>query len=74
MNVNGVWELAGINEAVGSSSGNLGFSYLVQLSYYNSQIQSIMSLAPEPGDFLLGAFGMLVAAFAIKRRSLTRKI
>lgn len=74
INVNGTWELAGINEAVGSSSSNLGFSYMVQLSYYDSQIQSIMSLAPEPGDFLLSAFGLLVAGFAIKRRTLTRKV
>lgn len=57
LDVAGTWELAGVNEAVGTGTNNSGDSYLVQLSYYDSQIQSIISAVPEPSVFPLTALG-----------------
>ncbi len=65
----GSWELAGLNEAYGTSptDGSYAASYFVQLSTYKSSIQSVMSAAavPEPTAFSLGAiFGL----WALRRR------
>jgi hypothetical protein len=50
----GSWELAGINEAVDDSNN----SYMVQISAYSSQIESITSV-PEPSTFALLALSLL---------------
>jgi hypothetical protein len=63
----GAWTLAGINEAVDTSSSN---SYMVQLSAYASQINHIAAV-PEPSGFLLA--GLALAALPGLRR-LVRKI
>ncbi len=68
------WELAGINEAVGTaSSGGTteSYSFMVQLSTYADQINSIVAV-PEPS--LMGVFvgvgGLLFPIFTRLRRRL----
>ena len=51
----GQWTLAGVNEAIDQDKN----SYLVQLSPYASQINSITAL-PEPSSYLLLGVGLLV--------------
>ena len=61
------WQLAGINEAIDANGG----SYMIQLSSYDSQIESIMASAvPEPKDFGLLGLGVLAifGKFLIERR------
>ena len=58
----GTWELAGINEAVDTSNNN---SYMVEVSAYASQINSIIEV-PEPGCITLA--GAAVAVFLACRR------
>ncbi|MGC3989168.1 MAG: trypsin-like peptidase domain-containing protein [Chthoniobacteraceae bacterium] len=50
------WELAGINEAVDSSGG----SYMIQLSTYSSQINTIITTVPEPATTSLFGLGLLL--------------
>lgn len=66
----GVWYLAGINEAV-DTSGN---SYMVYLSYYESEIEAAMATAvPEPCTWALGLVGGgLLLAFGRKRNGASR--
>jgi hypothetical protein len=57
VDVSGNWHLAGINEAVDVNGG----SYMIQLSSYDSQIQSIITaVVPEPDLFVLVGLGVLV--------------
>ena len=60
INVSGRWELAGVNEAVGTGTNNLGDSYLVQLSAYDAQITAIMASVPEPSALVLLGGGLIV--------------
>ena len=56
----GKWLLAGINEAVNGSD-----SYMVQLSAYATQINSIVNAVPEPQTWVF--LGLGVAVFLIQR-------
>lgn len=53
------WVLSGINEAVDSNKN----SYLVELSAYASQINSITAAVPEPSSFGLLGLGLLALLF-----------
>ena len=66
MNVSGSWQLAGVNEAV---DGN-GNSYMVEVAYYEAQIQAVMSAVPESGSWVLvlGGLGGMVAATRLRNR------
>jgi hypothetical protein len=67
----GEWELAGILEATGSDSNGNSYTYIVQLSEYAEEIETIMqtSYIPEPGTLaLLAAGGVLLAAVRLARR------
>lgn len=65
------WQLAGINEAVDANGG----SYFIQLSAYNSQIQTIMtSSVPEPGMWVLFGIGGCLLIILKESRRRARKI
>lgn len=59
--VTGLWELAGINEAVGTSDQGQTLSAFVQLSAYAPQIEAIVQPVPLPATvwLLLGGIGGL---------------
>jgi hypothetical protein len=61
------WELAGINEAIGSDSNGNNYSFLVQLSRYASLINSITSgtLSPVPEPRITGVAGAIAAVLAV---------
>jgi len=63
----GKWELAGINEGVDASHN----SYLVQLSYYNSQIAPIVA-TPEPGTWVLLVMGLTFLGYCSRYRDRLR--
>lgn len=72
--VNGVWELAGINDAIGTFAnqpagtsvvGNL--AYAADLSVYGSQIQSAIAI-PEPGSWGVLSAGVALALAGVRRR------
>lgn len=60
--VTGVWELAGINEGVGTTGQGQTVSAFVQLNTYAPQIEGIISPVPLPASawLILGGFGGLV--------------
>lgn len=58
----GNWYLVGLNEAV---SGNN--SYFVNLGYYSTQIEAVMSSVPEPGTWMLLGIGILFIALPLWR-------
>jgi hypothetical protein len=67
------WELAGVNEATGTGTTNLNDAYMVELSDYASQINSIdgISAVPEPRPWTLiglGAALTLIVARKMKAR------
>jgi hypothetical protein len=66
MNVSGSWQLAGVNEAV---DGN-GNSYMVEVAYYDAQIQAVMAAVPESGSgvLVLGGLGGVIAAARLRNR------
>lgn len=69
---NGVWILAGMNEAIDKSTNT---SYYVDLSSYSAEITSIMS-APEPGEetlFLTGVVSLFVALNFRRRARIQRR-
>ncbi len=72
--VNGVWELAGINDAIATFAnqpantsvvGNL--AYAADLSVYSAQIRSVIAI-PEPGAWAGAAAGAMAIA-ALRRRT-----
>jgi hypothetical protein len=67
----GSWQLAGINEFVGTyTQGNETIPYVsgfVQVDDYTSQIDAIMA-APEPGTYLLFGIGLGALLFIRKLR------
>ena len=67
--VTGLWELAGINEAVGTLSSGQQLSAFVQLSTYAPQIESIMSPVPVPGSIWMMLTGLGGLGIALCRRS-----
>ena len=69
VNVGGTWELAGINEAVSNVSGT-GDSYMVQVSSYSTQINTITAKSvPEPSALAMVAVsGILLGGIALLRR------
>ncbi|HET6553628.1 MAG TPA: trypsin-like serine protease [Dyella sp.] len=64
----GKWELAGINEAVGTTSQGQQLSAFVQLSGYEPQIEAIVTPVPLPGSSWLMLSAMAVLAVLIVRR------
>jgi len=60
----GQWELAGINEAIDESNN----SYLVQLSAYASEINSII-VTPEPSSAVFLGFGVPALLWRSRRRT-----
>jgi Trypsin-like peptidase domain len=66
----GQWELAGINEAVGTTNQGQYVSAFVQLDTYAAQIEADMSPVPLPASLwpmLLGLGGL--AALSLKRKT-----
>lgn len=62
VNMGGSWRLAGINEAVGNND-----SYFVDLSYYRTQIQTVISAVPEASTWALLGTGILFLALPLWR-------
>jgi hypothetical protein len=63
----GLWELAGINEAIDTDTYT---SYMVQLSDYDAQIDSIMAESvPEPDTYLILGLGLGMIGVLSRRRS-----
>lgn len=65
----GRWELAGINEAVGTDPNGNSYSFMTQLNVYASQINAVtaMTAVPESG-WAAGAVGAAVALIPIAIR------
>lgn len=66
----GIWELAGINEAVDTdnTSPTYNSSYMVQLSNYYSDIVTAMAI-PEPGTWALLGMGLCMLICVGRSRS-----
>lgn len=69
----GKWELAGLNEAVGTDTGGNSYSFMTQLNVYAAQINAITAVTavPEPGWAAgVGAAAALIPLAARLRRRL----